>query len=85
VGEVPVDLMDKIRADAAQRSGVAVASIVEQVGQAVEWPDGSLGCPKPGVAYLQVITPGYHVVLVAGVGSYDYRANDRGHFFLCGG
>jgi hypothetical protein len=85
VGEVPADLMDKILADAAQRSGVAAASIVERVGQAVEWPDGSLGCPKPGVVYLQVIVPGYHVVLLAGAGSYDYRADARGRFLLCKG
>jgi hypothetical protein len=85
VGEVPADLMDKILADATQRSGVAAAAIIVQMGQAVEWPDGSLGCPKPGVAYLQVITPGYHVVLVAGASSYDYRADARGRFFVCKG
>ena len=30
---------------------------------AMDWPDSSLGCPKPGVAYLQVITPGSIVLL----------------------
>lgn len=83
VGEVPADLLDKILADAAQRSGVAAAAITVQMGQAVEWPDSSLGCPKPGVAYLQVITSGYHVLLLAGAGSYDYRADVRGRFFVC--
>ncbi|MEI7768763.1 MAG: hypothetical protein WCI67_02185, partial [Chloroflexales bacterium] len=85
VGEVPTDLLDKILADAAQLSGVPAASIVVQVGQAVEWPDGALGCPQPGVVYLQVITPGYHVVLLAGARSYDYRAAERGRFFVCKG
>lgn len=30
---------------------------------AVEWPDGSLGCPQPGMSYPQVITPGYRALL----------------------
>ena len=34
--------------------------------QKVEWSDGSLGCPQPGVSYMQVITPGYRVALKAG-------------------
>lgn len=29
----------------------------------VEWRDSSLGCPKPGVAYLDVISPGHRVTL----------------------
>jgi len=25
----------------------------------LSWPDGSLGCPKPGMAYTQQVVPGY--------------------------
>jgi hypothetical protein len=32
-----------------------------------QWPDSSLGCPQPGLSYLQVITNGY-VVKFAGAG-----------------
>jgi hypothetical protein len=32
---------------------------------AVDWPDGSLGCPKPGMGYLSVITPGHRIALRA--------------------
>jgi hypothetical protein len=32
---------------------------------AVDWPDGSLGCPKPGMGYLTVITPGHRIALRA--------------------
>jgi hypothetical protein len=83
VGEVPADLLAKILADAAQRSGVDAAAIVVQKGVAVEWNDSSLGCPQPGIAYMQVITPGYQVVLEAGAATYDYHANARGRFILC--
>jgi len=31
--------------------------------RAVDWPDSSIGCPKPGQAYLQVITPGHKITL----------------------
>ncbi len=29
----------------------------------VTWPDSSLGCPAPGMMYLQVLTPGYRIRL----------------------
>ncbi len=29
----------------------------------VEWPDSALGCPEPGMMYMQVITPGFRVIL----------------------
>lgn len=31
----------------------------------VNWPDSSVGCPQPGQAYAQVITPGHRIVLRA--------------------
>jgi hypothetical protein len=40
-----------------------------------EWPDASLGCPEPGRAYAQVITPGYRIVLAHGAEIYTYHAS----------
>jgi hypothetical protein len=48
-----------------------------------DWPDSSLGCPQPGMSYLQVITPGYRVVLAAGGRQYEYHTNNREHFVRC--
>ena len=31
--------------------------------RAIDWRDSSLGCPKPGMAYLDVVTPGHKVTL----------------------
>ena len=45
--------------------------------EAVEWPDSSLGCPEPGNAYLQVLTPGYRVVLEAGGQQVTYHTDRR--------
>lgn len=41
--------------------------------EARNWPDTSIGCPQPDHAYAQVITPGYHIVLVHGGHTYAYH------------
>lgn len=82
-GEVPEALLAPVLADAAQRSGATTDQIVVTMAKAVEWSDSSLGCPQPGMSYLQVILPGYHVTLEAGGNAYDYRLDDRGNFRLC--
>lgn len=47
--------------------------------EAVEFRDASLGCPQPGMAYAQVITPGYRVWLDANGRRFDVRvAGDGG-------
>ena len=45
---------------------------------AVDWPDGSLGCPRPDMAYLTVITPGHRIALRADGKTYAvHEANGR--------
>lgn len=82
-GEAPRDIMDDVLQDAMQRSGAGLESITVLRAEAVEWPDGSLGCPSPGVEYLQVVTPGYWIELQIGDIKYDYRATQSGNFRLC--
>lgn len=38
-----------------------------------DFPDASLGCPQPGMAYAQVITPGYRVLVEANGRRFDVR------------
>ena len=83
VGEVPAKLLDEIIADLAQRTGADLTSIQVVRAESVVWNDGSLGCPKPGEFYIQVLMSGYWVVLNVDGEDYDYRANDSGYFFLC--
>lgn len=47
------------------------------------WPDSSIGCPQPGQMYLQVITPGYQIILEAGGRQYDYHTGSQSLFILC--
>lgn len=83
VGEVPPKLLDEIIADLAGSTGAQAQSIQVIRAEAVVWNDGSLGCPKPGEFYIQMLLDGYWVVLkVEGV-YYDYRVSDDGYFFKC--
>lgn len=48
------------------------------------WPDGSLGCPKPGMMYAQHVVDGYQIILEAKNKQYDYHAaNSIDSIFLC--
>jgi hypothetical protein len=85
VGEVPAELLDEMIADLAQETGADRDDIKVVRAEAVVWNDGSLGCPKPGEFYIQVLMSGYWVVLEVEAQEYDYRANDAGYFTLCEG
>jgi hypothetical protein len=46
--------------------------------RAVEWPDTSLGCPQPGEAYAEVITPGYAIVLEVEGERFEIHTDETG-------
>jgi hypothetical protein len=71
-------------ADAAQQTGVVAAEIVVERVEAHTWPDRSLGCPRPGVGYAQVITPGYLIVVQARGQRLEYHT-DQEHAVRCDG
>ncbi|MCB9453145.1 MAG: hypothetical protein H6672_17060 [Anaerolineaceae bacterium] len=48
------------------------------------YPDASLGCPQPGMSYIQVQTGGFKFVLTYNNVQYDYRvSNDQRIVILC--
>ena len=67
-----------VRQAVAQRLGVDAESVVVQSVKSREWPDSSLGCPQRGAVYLQVITPGYLIVVEAGGKKLEYHTNKSG-------
>jgi hypothetical protein len=75
-------LVARAVADAAARTGVEAGSIRVARAEAREWSDAGLGCPKPGMGYAQVITPGYLIVLEAAGQTLEYHA-DRSRVDLC--
>ena len=77
-GEVPAPVMDQAKSDLAGRTGLDPATFTVLRAEQVIWADGSLGCPVPGQAYIQMVLPGYWIVLQADGTSYDYRAASAG-------
>jgi hypothetical protein len=80
---VPQGILDAVLADAAARTGVAVADITVVEAAAVTWPNGALGCPQKGFLYTDMIAPGYHVIVEAGGRQLDYRFGISGAPSLC--
>ncbi|MGE5337867.1 MAG: hypothetical protein ACM3PU_08555 [Gemmatimonadota bacterium] len=70
-------------AHAARTSGLAPSALVVESAIRVIWPDGSLGCPEPGMVYTQALVPGYRIRIRAGDALLDYHASARGELTLC--
>ena len=63
-------------------SSVPVSDLTVESQEGVTWPDGSLGCPEPGMMYTQALVEGYRVVIRAGERTYDFRGTGT-TFRLC--
>jgi hypothetical protein len=75
VAQARAHLAQKLGLDPAQISVFSVAEVV--------WPDSSLGCPQPEVAYLPVLTPGFQILLEAGGTVYTFHTDEGGQVVLC--
>lgn len=82
-GDVPEDLVRQVVEDAALRAGADPNEVAITLAEAVTWSDGSLGCPKPGMAYTQALVPGYRVVIEAEDEEMSYHASSSGDFVFC--
>jgi len=83
VTNVPAEMIEAALDDAANRSTTARAAITVTSAEAVTWPDGSLGCPQPGMMYTQALVAGYRIVLQAGEQTLNYHAMSRGKPVFC--
>src|SRR5258705_8397107 len=59
-------LIDVVQQDLSQQLGVAPQDMEVLEARAVVWNDGSIGCPTPGMAYIQVQVEGALVRLRVG-------------------
>ena len=71
------------KADLATRLGVEPDELEVISAEQVTWPDGSLGCPEPGMSYTQALVDGSKVALGHDDRVYMYHAGDDGQPFLC--
>jgi hypothetical protein len=83
IGEVPEELLSQIYQDMQTNFSVSQDQAVLVRAESVIWPDGSLGCPQPGVMYTQALVEGYWIQFMVGDQVYDYRATQNGSFQLC--
>jgi hypothetical protein len=77
-------LVIQAKADLAKRLDMDDAQIELLELKDVVWPDRSLGCPKPGMAYPPVSVDGYRIRLRARKRTYSYHGGGAGRGpFLC--
>ncbi len=69
------DLRDRLGDPTAE---VTVVSVEE-----VDWPDGSIGCPQPGMVYTQAIVNGTKIVLTHAGIRYPYHQGGSRDLFYC--
>src|SRR5215207_3159112 len=77
------NLIEKAKADLAGRLSISVDEINLIEATSVVWPDASLGCPQPGMAYIQVPEDGLLIRLQAGDQIYPYHSGGFREPFLC--
>ena len=79
---VPAAKIAPVVVDAAGRAGVTPDQVKVVSAETMTFPDGSLGCPEPGMAYTQMVVDGFKIVAQAKGVTYDYRGTANG-FRLC--
>jgi hypothetical protein len=80
--DLPASVVDPVVAEVARLADVPVDQVTVVSAEAVTFPDGSLGCPQPGMVYTQAMVDGYKIVAEAGGKTYDYRGSGS-TFRLC--
>lgn len=76
-------IVNTVSADMAQQLGISQDQIEVLSVESREWRNSGLGCEKPGMMYLQVITEGYLIILAAGDDVYEYHTDTGGRYVLC--
>lgn len=75
-------IAQKAAAILSEELDIPISEIEIDSVRAVDWRDSSIGCPQPGQAYAQVITPGHKIVLRAR-GRIHVMHEAGGKPFLC--
>ena len=77
------ELVLQAKRDLAHRLSIQVDQIDLVEASVVVWPDGSIGCPQPGVEYTQVQQEGLLIRLRVGKRVYPYHSGGGRSLFLC--
>jgi len=71
------------RADLVARLGIDDSMIITLSASVKIWPDGALGCPRPGMRYVQRPIDGSLIELAVGAVTYRYHSGGSRPPFLC--
>ena len=71
------------KSDLSRRLDISVDEIKVLEARAVVWPDASLGCPQPGMVYVQAVQEGWLIRLQGGGEMYFYHSGGDEKPFLC--
>lgn len=75
IGKTQGEIVAEARLNLVEKSSSVDTDISTVSIESVNWPDTSLGCPKPGEVYAQIITPGYRIVLKINDKTYTYHSS----------
>ena len=81
--ELPESLASRVRDDAAQRTGLDVASIRIVAVEPITWLDGSLGCEEARSPAPERRVPGYVVTVDASGTILRYHTDERDQVRIC--
>ena len=83
---VPGEVETAARKLLADELAVDAGDFRLESAESMQWSDASLGCPKEGMMYAQVITPGYRLIFdLAGASHVVHTNSDGSHMAVCGG
>ena len=77
------NVIEQAKQDLGQRLAISINQIILVEATEAEWSDSSLDCPQPGMQYLQVITPGYRILLEVRGTQYEYHSNKDAYVVYC--
>ena len=75
-------VVDKVITDYARQSNLDPANVHLMFYEIVDWPDGCLGVFQEGVMCIQVITPGYRIIVDVNGSTVELHSNITGDYFL---
>jgi hypothetical protein len=85
IGRGTEEMVNQAREDLARRLSVPADQVEVLEVRAVVWPDSSLGCPKPGRVYAQVLQEGLLIRLSVDREMFFYHSGGTQAPFLCEG
>ncbi len=76
-------LIAAAKTDLAGRLSFPTSALTLKSATRMVWSNSSLGCPKRGFLNLEVMTPGFLIVLGYQGKDHEYHSDIKGHLFLC--